>query len=92
MLGKPRTRRIITRHLKRVKFIGFSGEKQKLDIARFLLEHETALEEMCFSWCSKVKYHEKSVKMVNILSKLCKASSSVKLISFLEDYWVKLCV
>nr|GEZ21243.1 hypothetical protein [Tanacetum cinerariifolium] len=71
--------------LQKVKFLGLSGEKQKLDIARCLLEHENALEEMCFSWCSELKYREKSVEMVNILSKFCKASSTVKLISILGD-------
>ncbi|GJU78936.1 F-box domain containing protein [Tanacetum coccineum] len=54
-------------------------------LARFLLEHGNALEEIVFSWHSKVKYHEKSLKMIKKLSKLHKASSTVKLIYVLEE-------
>ncbi|GJW26609.1 probable feruloyl esterase A isoform X1 [Tanacetum coccineum] len=52
--------------------------------ARFLLEHGNALEEIVFSWHSKVKYHKKSLKMMKKLLKLHKASSTVKLIYVLE--------
>ncbi|KAL6526289.1 hypothetical protein OROMI_029929 [Orobanche minor] len=47
-LDGAETRGILTRHLKRVEFLEFNGEKQKLDIASFLLEHGNALEEMVF--------------------------------------------
>ncbi|GJR95237.1 hypothetical protein Tco_0267411 [Tanacetum coccineum] len=79
------TSRIFTCHLKKVKFLGINGKKRKLVIARCLLEHGNALEEMVFSWRSKVKYHEKSMKMMNKMSKFYKASSTIKLISVLKD-------
>ncbi|GKE63128.1 F-box domain containing protein [Tanacetum coccineum] len=44
------TRRTLTRHLKRVEFSDFKGEMETLAIARFLLEHGNALEEMVFTF------------------------------------------
>ena len=84
-LNKAESRSILTRHLKTVKFLGFNGEKPKLGIARLLLEHGKALEEMVFSWHNKVKYDEKSMMMMTELSKFQKASSTVKLVSHLQD-------
>ncbi|GKE20234.1 F-box domain containing protein [Tanacetum coccineum] len=43
-------RRTLTRHLKRVEFPEFNGEKELLATARFLLEHGNALEEMVFAF------------------------------------------
>ncbi|GJT53642.1 F-box domain containing protein [Tanacetum coccineum] len=60
-------------------------KRNRLGDPRFLLEHVNALEEIVFSWHSKVKYHEKSLKMMKKLSKLHKASSTVKLIYVLEE-------
>nr|GEV13715.1 hypothetical protein [Tanacetum cinerariifolium] len=85
VLADVETRRILTRHLKRVQFHGFTGKMHKLVVASHLLEHGNALEEMSFSWGSQVKYCEKSTNMMNILSKFYKASSNVKLISILGD-------
>ncbi|PWA55658.1 F-box domain, FBD domain, Leucine-rich repeat domain, L domain-like protein [Artemisia annua] len=79
------TWKILTSHLKTVKFLGFDGEKQKCDIACCLLEHGKALEEMVFIWCNTVTYHEKAMKLMNELSEFNKASSSMKLISVLKD-------
>ena len=79
------TTNILTRHLKRVEFLEFNGEKQKLVIARFLLEHGNALEEMVFSWCNEAKYHEKSSETMKKMSKFHKASSTVKLITLFRD-------
>lgn len=84
-LDGAETRGILTRHLKRVEFLEFNGEKQKLDIASFLLEHGNALEEMVFSWRNKVKYHEKSMETMKEVSKFNKASAFVKLITLLKD-------
>lgn len=84
-LDEVETRTILTRHLKSVKFLGINGEKRRLVIARFLLEHGNVLEEIVFSWLSKVQYHEKSLKMMKKLSKLHKASSTVKLVSVLRE-------
>ncbi|PWA48673.1 F-box domain, FBD domain, Leucine-rich repeat domain, L domain-like protein [Artemisia annua] len=77
--------RILTRHLKRVEFLEFNGEKEKLDVARILLEQGNALGEMVFSWRNKVKYREKSAETMNMVSKFIKASSFVKLITLLKD-------
>ncbi|PWA47640.1 F-box domain, FBD domain, Leucine-rich repeat domain, L domain-like protein [Artemisia annua] len=81
VLDEVETRRILTRHLKKVEFLEFNGEKLKLDIACFLLEQGNLLEEMVFRW--DYEYHEKAKKAVNKMSKLNKASSTVKLISVL---------
>ncbi|KAJ0581722.1 putative FBD domain, leucine-rich repeat domain superfamily, F-box-like domain superfamily [Helianthus annuus] len=72
-------------HLKRVEFLEFHGEKRKVDMARFLLEHGNELEEMVFSWHDKVNYHEKSTDTMKEVSKFYKASSTVKLITLLKD-------
>ncbi|KAJ0797054.1 putative F-box domain, FBD domain, leucine-rich repeat domain superfamily [Helianthus annuus] len=72
-------------HLKRVEFLEFNGEKRKVDMARFLLEHGNELEEMVFSWRDKVNYHEKSTETMKEVSKFYKASSTVKLITLLKD-------
>lgn len=77
-------RRILTRHLKRVEFRGFNGEKESLAIAQFLLEHGNALEEMVFSWSYKERYYKKSMEAMNEVSKFKKASSVVKVITLLE--------
>lgn len=68
-----------------MKFLGFNGEKRKLVIARFLLEHGNTLEEMVFSWSNQVEYNEKSMETMNEVSKLYKASSNVKLTTLLKD-------
>ncbi|KAM0071812.1 putative FBD domain-containing protein [Helianthus debilis subsp. tardiflorus] len=72
-------------HLKQVEFLEFHGEKQKVDMARLLLEHGNELEEMVFSWRDKVNYHEKSTEAMKEVSKFYKASSTVKLITLLKD-------
>ena len=58
MLDEAEPRSALPRHLIRVIFCGFNGKKHKVSIARHLLEHGNALEEIWFSGCSKVKYHE----------------------------------
>ncbi|PWA63303.1 mo25 family protein [Artemisia annua] len=75
-LDEVETSRILTQHLKTVKFLGFNGEKRELVIARFLLEHGNTLEEMVFSWSNQVEYNEKSMETMNEVSKLYKASSN----------------
>ncbi|PWA76895.1 F-box domain, FBD domain, Leucine-rich repeat domain, L domain-like protein [Artemisia annua] len=82
-LHEVETREILTRHLKRVEFLEFDGEKHKL-VARWLLEYANSLEEMVFSWRNEVKYHEKSTETINQVSKVYKASSTVKLITLLK--------
>lgn len=84
-LDEAETREILTRRLKRVEFLEFNGEKQKLEIARFLLENGNALEEMVFSWRNKVTYLKKSMDTMTKVSKFDKASSFVKLIRHLKD-------
>ncbi|PWA65100.1 F-box domain, FBD domain, Leucine-rich repeat domain, L domain-like protein [Artemisia annua] len=79
------TWKILTSHLKTIKFLGYDGEKHKCDIACCLLEHGKALEEMVFIWCNTVTYHEKAMKLMNELSEFNKASSSMTLISVLRD-------
>nr|GEV96796.1 hypothetical protein [Tanacetum cinerariifolium] len=64
-LNEVETRRILTRHLKKVKFLELTGEKEYLAIARFFLEHENALEEMVFSWYKTDKGHKKSAEAMN---------------------------
>ncbi|PWA59322.1 F-box domain, FBD domain, Leucine-rich repeat domain, L domain-like protein [Artemisia annua] len=71
-------------HLKRVEFPKFSGEKELLAIARFLLEHGNALEEMVFGWSNKDKYHTQSMDTMNEVSNFYKASLSVKVITLLK--------
>nr|GEV01460.1 hypothetical protein [Tanacetum cinerariifolium] len=88
-LDEVETSRILTRHLKTVKFLGFNGEKRKSVVARFLLEHGNTLEEMVFSWSNQVKYNEKSMETLNEVSKFYKASSNVKLATLLEVYQAK---
>ncbi|GKA66762.1 F-box domain containing protein [Tanacetum coccineum] len=75
------TRRTLTRHLKRVEFSDFKGEKETLDIARFLLEHGNALEEMVFSRSDRDIYHKQIMKAMDKVSNFYKASSSVKVIT-----------
>ncbi|PWA50341.1 F-box domain, FBD domain, Leucine-rich repeat domain, L domain-like protein [Artemisia annua] len=82
-LHEVETREILTRHLKRVEFHEFDGQKHKL-VARWLLEFANGLEEMVFSWRNEVKYHEKSTETINQVSKAYKASSTVKLITLLK--------
>ncbi|PWA75192.1 F-box domain, FBD domain, Leucine-rich repeat domain, L domain-like protein [Artemisia annua] len=66
-LDEVETRRILIRHLKKVEFLEFNGEKETIAIARYLLEHGTSLEEMVFTWCNEVEYQKKSMEL-----KLCK--------------------
>ncbi|PWA43057.1 F-box domain, FBD domain, Leucine-rich repeat domain, L domain-like protein [Artemisia annua] len=81
-LEEVETRRTLTRHLKRVEFSDFNGEnKETLSIARFLLEHGNALEEMVFSWSKREKYRKHSMEAMNKVSKFYKASSSVRMIT-----------
>lgn len=84
-LEDDETRRILTRHLKRVEFVEFHGEDIKLDIAEFLLAHGDALEEMVFSWSNEAKYHKMSMETMKHVSKFHKASSSVKLVTVLKN-------
>lgn len=84
-LHEIETRKLLTDHLKTVKFLRFNGKKRRVGIARFLLQHGNALEKMLFSWRSKVRYNDKSMKLMNKMSKLYKASSTVKLISHLDE-------
>ncbi|KAI3521117.1 hypothetical protein L1887_10578 [Cichorium endivia] len=84
-LEDDETRRILTRHLKRVEFLEFNGENIKLDIAEFLLAHGDALEEMVFSWSNEAKYNKMSMETMKQVSKFHKASSSVKLITVLKN-------
>ncbi|GJZ24466.1 F-box domain containing protein [Tanacetum coccineum] len=84
-LDEVETRTILTRHLKKVEFREFNGEKEILAIARFLLEHGTALEELIFSWSNKQKYRKQSMRAMNEASKFYKASLSVKVITLLRD-------
>ncbi|KAJ0932113.1 putative F-box domain, FBD domain, leucine-rich repeat domain superfamily [Helianthus annuus] len=76
---------VLTHHLKRVEFLEFNGEQQKLDMARFLLENGNELEEMVFSWRGEVNYHEKSMEIMKEMLKFDMASSTVKLITLLKD-------
>nr|GEW49844.1 hypothetical protein [Tanacetum cinerariifolium] len=75
------TRRTLTRHLKRVEFSDFKGGKETLDIARFLLEHGNALEEMVFSRSDRDTYHKQIMKAMDKVSNFYKASSSAKVIT-----------
>ncbi|PWA61989.1 F-box domain, Leucine-rich repeat domain, L domain-like protein [Artemisia annua] len=84
-LDEVETRTILTRHLKKVEFREFNGEKETLAIARFLLEHGTALEELVFSWSNKHKYCKQSMRTMNEASKFYKASLTVKVITLLRD-------
>ncbi|PWA63305.1 F-box domain, FBD domain, Leucine-rich repeat domain, L domain-like protein [Artemisia annua] len=84
-LHEIETRKLLTDHLKTVKFLRFNGKKRRVGIARFLIQHGNALEKMLFSWRSKVRYNDKSMKLMNKMSKLYKASSTVKLISHLDE-------
>ncbi|PWA73475.1 F-box domain, FBD domain, Leucine-rich repeat domain, L domain-like protein [Artemisia annua] len=76
-LDEVESREILTRHLKRVEFCEFDGEKHKLVMARWLLKYANALEEMVFNWCNEVMYLEKSTETMNQVSKVNKASSTV---------------
>ncbi|PWA74316.1 F-box domain, FBD domain, Leucine-rich repeat domain, L domain-like protein [Artemisia annua] len=76
-LEEVETRRTLTRHLKRVEFSGCKGEKKTLAIARFLLKHGNALEEMVFSLKREI-YRKQSMEDINTLSNFYKASSTVK--------------
>ncbi|GKA29297.1 F-box domain containing protein [Tanacetum coccineum] len=84
-LDEVETWRILTRHLKRVEFLEFNVENQKLDIACLLLEHGNVLREMVFSWCNKVEYDKNSAETMNVVSKFYKASSTVKLTALLKN-------
>ncbi|CAH1448161.1 unnamed protein product [Lactuca virosa] len=84
-LDEAETRGILTRHLKRVEFLIYYKQKQILDLARCLLEHGNALEEMIFRWdCDEAKFHKKSLETMEEVSKFHKASSNVKLITLNE--------
>ncbi|CAI9292397.1 unnamed protein product [Lactuca saligna] len=75
---------ILTRRLKKVEFLEFDDEKQKLDLARALLEHGNELEGMIFSWGDETRFHKRSMKTMNRVSKFYKASSVVKLRSVIK--------
>ncbi|GJR13637.1 F-box domain containing protein [Tanacetum coccineum] len=83
-LDEVEPRGILIRHLKRVEFLELNGEKDKLDIARLLLKHANALEELAFSWRDKVNYNEKSMEIMSDVSKFYKASPTVKLTVLLK--------
>ena len=85
-LNEVETRRILTRHLKKVKFLKFRGEKEDLAIARILLENGITLEEMVFSWHNTDKGCKKSVEAMNEVSKFYKASLSVKVITLFTSF------
>ncbi|GKE83363.1 F-box domain containing protein [Tanacetum coccineum] len=76
---------VLTNHLERVEFRDFNGEERKLAMARFILEHANALKVMVFSWRDKVKYDEKSMETMNLLSTFNKASSTVKMFTLLKE-------
>ncbi|CAI9292405.1 unnamed protein product [Lactuca saligna] len=76
--------RILTRHLKLVEFLGFDGDDRKLAIARAIMEHGDALEEMVFLWQQDAKHHEKSMEAMKEMSNFHKASSTVKLTTVLQ--------
>lgn len=78
------TMSILTRHLKKVEFLEFDEEKPKLDLARALLEHGNELEGMVFSWGDETRFHKRSMKTMNRVSKFYKASSVVKLRSVIK--------
>ncbi|GJY28277.1 F-box domain containing protein [Tanacetum coccineum] len=68
-LDEVEAKGVLTRHLKRVEFVELNGEEHKLGITRLLLKQANELEEMVFSWCNEVSYHEKSVETMNEVSK-----------------------
>ncbi|PWA43799.1 F-box domain, FBD domain, Leucine-rich repeat domain, L domain-like protein [Artemisia annua] len=84
-LDEVETWRILTRHLKRVEFLEFNVENQKLDIVRLLLKHGNVLREMVLSWRNKVEYNENSAETMNVVSKFYKAASTVKLTALLKN-------
>ncbi|KAL4562923.1 hypothetical protein LXL04_026954 [Taraxacum kok-saghyz] len=84
-LDEVETMRILTRHLKRIEFLEFSGQNPSLNLARLLLLYGDALEEMVFSWGDKEKYPRKSTETMKKMSKFCKASSIVKVATLLRE-------
>ncbi|KAL7591885.1 hypothetical protein Lser_V15G31894 [Lactuca serriola] len=71
-LDDAETKGILTQHLKRVKFLIFYKQQQQqiLDLARCLLEHGNALEEMVFRWkCDEAEFHERSMVTMKEVSK-----------------------
>ncbi|XP_023757535.1 F-box/FBD/LRR-repeat protein At5g22660 [Lactuca sativa] len=90
-LDEAERRGILTRHLKTVEFLNFYKEKLILDLARCLLEHGDALEEMIFRRdCEEDEFHERSMETMNQVSKFHKASSNVKLITLNEINYYQL--
>lgn len=83
-LDDAATMKILTHRLKRVEFLGFDGDEWKVVVARSLLEHGNALEDMAFLWRKEAEYHEKSMEAMKEVSKFYKASSNVKLRSVIE--------
>ncbi|CAI9292398.1 unnamed protein product [Lactuca saligna] len=87
-LDDAETMRVLTHHLKKVKFLEFDEEKPKLDLACALLEHGHALEEMVFNWGDETSIYLISNRVMKE-SKLANASEGesdgVDMISKLPD-------
>lgn len=74
--------KILARKVRKVEFVEFDGLEWELNVARCLLEHGNALEEMVFIWDNKDMYiHENSMEAMKKVSNFHKASSTVKLIN-----------
>ncbi|KAL4565164.1 hypothetical protein LXL04_029249 [Taraxacum kok-saghyz] len=80
-------RRILGACLKRVEFLQFKGERRKLPVVRSLLKHGNVLEKMVFNWHNY--YRDKSIKTMKKVSKFPKASSTVKLITLINESTTK---
>ena len=88
-LNEDEAKRILIRHLKKVKFHDFNGEKESLALALVLLEHGNALEEMVFNWTDIDKYNKQPrEEAMNDVSKFYKASFSVKVITLFTSIWL----
>lgn len=83
MLDEVETRRMKTRHLKRVEFSDFYVEEAAL-AAQLLLKHGNVLEEIVFTWDNEFEYNREAMEVINQVSEFDKASSSVKLITVLK--------
>ncbi|XP_023757469.1 F-box/LRR-repeat protein 13 [Lactuca sativa] len=81
-LEKAAAMKILARKVRKVEFVEFDGLEWELNVARCLLEHGNALEEMVFIWDNKDMYiHENSMEAMKKVSNFHKASSTVKLIN-----------
>lgn len=83
VLDEVETRRMKTRHLKRVEFSDFYVEEAAL-AAQLLLKHGNVLEEIVFTWDNEFEYNIEAMEVINQVSEFDKASSSVKLITVLK--------